>query len=454
MTAGRIFPPLRPYQREVAAAVLESVRRRQGLSFSVEIARQGGKNEVSARIELNVLARCRRMAVTSIKAAPTFEPQALISLQRLWDRVEQAGLVGMASKEGANSVRLGRARQLFLSAEPSSNIVGHTADLLLEIDEAQDVDIDKFDKELQPMAAASGATTVFYGTTWDDGSLLERARQAHLAAERRDGIRRHFEFDWTVVAESRPAYGNFVRQQEARLGAEHPMFLTQYCLRTLPGAGRLLGPNQLTLLQGAHSALDAPLAGETYVAGLDVAGEAQAGVEGHDATVLTVGRVVAAPEPHGQGTVEVVRHYAWTGVAHTSLHQALVALLSDWHVARVVVDATGIGEPVAAFLARTLGASRLVATKLSAESKSRLGYGLLAAVNGGRLRLYAGDAPELRECRRQLESCRVAYRSNQTMRFYVDERDGHDDYVVSLALAVAASAEAGPRAARGWLRDE
>jgi hypothetical protein len=40
------------------------------------------------------------------------------------------------------------------------------------------------------------------------------------------------------------------------------------------------------------------------------------------------------------------------------------------------------------------------------------------------------------------------------MRFYVDERDGHDDYVVSLALTVAAAPEAGPRPARGRVRDE
>ena len=85
-------------------------------------------------------------------------------------------------REGGNSVRLGRARQLFLSAEPSSNVVGHTADLLLEMDEAQDVDAEKFDKELRPMAASTGATTVFYGTAWDDASLLERARQVAPSA--------------------------------------------------------------------------------------------------------------------------------------------------------------------------------------------------------------------------------------------------------------------------------
>lgn len=452
-----VFAPLRPYQREVARAVIESVRRRRGLSFSVEIARQGGKNEVSARIELAVLARCRRMAVTSIKAAPTFEPQARISLNRLWSLAQRAGLDGIAAREAGNCVRLGRARQLFLSAEPSSNIVGHTADLLLEVDEAQDVDIEKFDKELQPMAASSGATTVFYGTAWDDANLLERARQAHVAAERRDGIRRHFEYDWTVVAASNPAYGRFVRGEEERLGTEHPLFLSQYCLRTLPGAGRLLGRNQLTLLRGAHAILDGPVVGETYVAGLDVAGEVGdsdrpegPSLGARDATVLTIARVVAA-DSRGEGSVEVVRHYAWTGVPHASLHGALVALLREWRVARVVVDATGIGEPVAAFLARALGSSRVEALKLSAESKSRLGYGLLAAVNGGRLRLYAGAAAELAECRRQLERCRATYRPNQTLSFYVDERDGHDDYVISLALTVAAARDAGPRRATGRL---
>ena len=48
---------LRPYQLEAGHAILDSVRRRRGLSFSVEIARQGGKNELSAQIEANLLCR-------------------------------------------------------------------------------------------------------------------------------------------------------------------------------------------------------------------------------------------------------------------------------------------------------------------------------------------------------------------------------------------------------------
>jgi hypothetical protein len=440
--------PLRPYQAEVRRAVLASIDANAGRSFSVEIARQGGKNELSAHIELELLLRHRESAVTLIKAAPTFDPQARISLDRLWDRLLEAGLKPWAALENGNSVRLRRARQLFLSADAGSNVVGHTADLLLEIDEAQDVSPDKFDKEFAPMAAARAATTVFYGTAWDDAGLLERMKQAHLAQERRDGIRRHFEYDWQVVARSNPAYARYVADQRDALGEDHAMFQTQYCLRALPGAGRLLSPTQLTLLRGAHARLDGPVAGETYVGGLDVAGEATPAspAAGHDATVLTVGRVA---EGEGGPSLEVVAHYAWTGAGHAALHTSMVSLVREWRLQRLFVDATGIGEPLASMLASALGSARVLGVKLTAESKSRLGYGLLTAVSGGRLRLYAGADAEALECRRQLERCRAAYRPNGTLRFFVDERDGHDDYVVSLALAVAAAGTGGPRRARG-----
>jgi Terminase RNaseH-like domain len=458
MSGASLNSPLRWYQREAARAILDSVLRGRGLSFSVEMSRQGGKNELSARVELYLLLAYLNESVTSIKAAPTFDPQCLISRDRLWDRLRDARLLRWAVREGANKVRLGRARQLFLSAERGSSIVGHTASLLLEIDEAQDVDIEKFDKELQPMTASTGATTVFYGTAWDDANLLERAKHTHLAAERRDGVRRHFEYDWQDVAGVIPDYGKHVAKERERLGPEHPLFLTQYCLRTLPGAGRLLGTNQLALLQGAHRALEAPIAGETYVAGLDVGGEDANGfadrsperVFDHDATVLTIARVLPVETEAGEHAIEVVRHYAWSGAPHTALHASLVALVKEWRVRRLAVDATGIGEPVAAFLAAALGKNRVQARKLTAESKSSLGYGLLEAINTGRLRLYAGAESELVECRRQLERCRAAYRANQSLSFHVDASDGHDDYVVSLALAVAA-AGAAPlnRAARG-----
>jgi hypothetical protein len=151
----------------------------------------------------------------------------------------------------------------------------------------------------------------------------------------------------------------------------------------------------------------------------------------------------------------VVRHYAWSGARHVDLYGALVSLLREtWRVRRLVVDATGIGEPVAAFLAQALGPSRVEGLKLGAASKSSLGFALLAAVNSGRLRLYdGGGSRELQDCLYQLQRCRAVYRPNGVLSFFVDPADGHDDYVISLALLVAAAAAGRPRPARGRLQD-
>jgi len=456
-----IIPPLRPYQQRIARAVLRSALGGNGLSFSVLIARQGGKNELSAQIELALLLAAHRRAVESVKCAPTFEPQCRISLRRLWQRLGSttlAGHGGPAALEGANTVRLGDARQRFLSAEPGASVVGHTAHLLLEVDEAQDVDLDKFDKEFRPMAATTNATTVFYGTAWDDRCLLAQARERHLELTRRDGIQRHFEVGWQEVAAHNVAYAAFVTAEKERLGEDHPLFQTQYLLRTLAGAGRLFSPAALALLCGSHPRLAGRPASETpgvlYVGGLDVGGETLPGARREaDSTVLTIARVLPAaagelvPEP----AIEVVAHYAWQGTGYTELCRAVAALVREhWRLQRLVVDATGVGEGLAATLAALPRGPEVVRLRLSQQRKSHLGYAVQAAAAGGRLRLYAGDgSAEARTARRQLEAARAVYRANRTLAFDVDPAEGHDDYLVSLALAVEAASGLTPLTATG-----
>ncbi len=465
------MPRLRAYQCEAGRAVLESVFQCRGRAISVQIARQGGKNELSAQIELLLLTAAGHGGDV-IKCAPTLHPQLQVSRHRLWTRIGQAGLRNVARLE-PDAVRLGDARVLFLSAGPQSNVVGHTAGLLLEVDEAQDVDAVKFDREFRPMAAATDATTVYYGTPWDESTLLERAKQAHLEAERRDGIRRHFEYDWQAVAACNPAYARFVEGERERLGATHPIFLTQYCLKLIAGGGRLLTAAQRAQLNGEHGRLARPAAGEAYAAGLDLAGGDDGGQPGRvvwpadgatgtvrpapsrrDASVLTVGRIVLPPHDAlvQEPRVEIVEQVAWTGEPHETLLPRLIDLLRDvWRVARVAVDATGLGETAARLLAQALGEERVQAVKFSAERKSQLGFGLLAAVNGGRLKMYRGDgSPEQREFWRQCERARATYRANRTMNFFVDPAEGHDDYLMSAALLVEASRDTPrPRVASG-----
>jgi hypothetical protein len=136
METSAAAPALHPYQQQIVEAVTDSIRNGRGLTFSVEIARQGGKNELSAWLEIGLLMAFRKMPANIIKCAPTFEPQAMISLRRLCDRLDMVGFSGHYAVEAGHIVRFGLARAIFLSAEASANVVGNTADLLLEVDEA------------------------------------------------------------------------------------------------------------------------------------------------------------------------------------------------------------------------------------------------------------------------------------------------------------------------------
>lgn len=448
------LPFLRPYQGTAGLAVLRRVFRREGGSVSIEIARQGGKNELSAQIELLLFMARIRAGGTIVKCAPTFEPQARISMRRLRSRLVESGLSFLVRSEGG-TVRFGNATAQFLSAEPTANVVGHTADLLLEADEAQDIDAETFDRAFRPMAASTNAPVVFYGTPWGANSLLEQAKAANLSAERADGVRRHFQFDCNVVAEEAPAYCAYVDEERARLGERHPLFRTQYLLEVVHDAGRLLDGAALAQLDGEHERRSTPIAGERYVAGLDLAGaatEEQDGARDRDWTVLTIARL--APGGEGGPRIEVVEHQAWQGVAT----EPLLATLADrlrrvWRVRRLAVDATGLGGPIAELLTARVGRSTVEAVTFTAERKSRLGFTLLAAVHSGRLRLYRMDgSAEWAECRRQLELARAVYRESRLMQFHVEPSEGHDDYLMSLALAVwAARYEGGERTARGRL---
>ncbi|OGO30064.1 MAG: hypothetical protein A2Z29_06545 [Chloroflexi bacterium RBG_16_56_11] len=451
---------LRPYQREAANAILDSVFGGKGLTFSIEIARQGGKNELSAQLELLLLTLNMGEAKNLIKCSPTFKPQTVISMIRLKDRLNNAGFEGIWTAEMGYIVRLGNARAIFLSADASASVVGNTAHLLLEIDESQDVSKEKYTKEFKPIGATTNVTTVHYGTAWDDSTLLEEVKQTNLELERRDGVRRHFRYDWEEVARHNPDYLAYVMGEKERLGADHPLFMTQYRLLPIHGGGGFLSAQQRAQLQGDHERMRRCREGQMYVAGIDIAGEKEGGggealATGNtkrDSTVVTIGEVEFPPnyEIDREPRIKIVEHYCWTGKRHTEVYGQLVDILKNvWRCRRVVVDATGMGEPVSAFLRKALG-SRVTPFTFTQKSKSELGFNLLAVVNAGRIKVYKGDgSEEYQEFWQEMEKARSQYRPSQTMNFYVDPAQGHDDFLMSLALAAEAAKNYEVRSAIG-----
>jgi len=105
-------------------------------------------------------------------------------------------------------------------------------------------------------------------------------------------------------------------------------------------------------------------------------------------------------------------------------------------------------------LRKELG-SRVKPFTFTQKSKSDMGFELLSFANSGRLKLYKQDgSKEYKEMMFQLEKAKAQYRPNQTMNFYVDPSEGHDDFLMSLALVAEGARDFSPRTAKGGLRDE
>ncbi len=452
LVAGR---PLRRYQLAPARAIVDSVLHRRGLTFAVVMSRQAGKNETSAQVEAYLLCRFMRRGGTIVKAAPTYAPQLAISQLRLEAVLANAWTARSARRQG-RALRLGQARCSFLSAQPGANVVGATADLLLECDEAQDVDPAKWDRDFAPMGAATNVTTVFWGTVWTSTTLLARRVRALRTLEAADGIRRVFYTPWPEVAAELPAYRRYVEREVARLGPDHPLIRTQYALVEVDGQVGLFPPERRQHMRGDHPRRRGPRTGARYVITIDVAGEATDPRPGataadplRDATALTVYEIDAACDRdalpgralRALPVYRVVDRRVWTGVPQTALYAEIVDLTrAVWRARRLVIDATGLGAGLASFLRRALGETVVVPFVFTAQSKSDLGWAFVALCDTGRFKDHAPDgSPEQDLFWRQVEAAQgeIANGPGRRLRWSVPDPAVHDDLLVSAALIAA-----------------
>lgn len=462
---------LRSYQAgPVTAAAAMVVGRARG-NHSVPHAqlwlfsRQSGKDEALAQLLAWLLLRYHRRGGEIVVALPSWRPQGLVARERLRAVLAAPRLSALLAaleltpQVSGSSVALGRAKVRYASAGPSANVRGLTASLLLVANEAQDIRPDRWDSAFAPMAASTGAPTLYLGTPWDADSLLARELRYLSALEQEDGRRRVWRVPWTVVARTLPAYGLHVEERMAQLGAGHPFIRTEYCLEELAGQSRLFPPERLALVRGTHAGLVAPRAGERYALLVDVAGEDEASEEEiradptlrRDATALTVVRIVPGERPR----YEAVWRARWIGVRQVRQYEELVRLARAWRAERVVVDATGIGAGLASFLRQTLG-DRVRPIVFTPRVKSELGWGFVGLVESGRYRDYAVGAetpPDLAALSEaflsELASLKavVAPGPGRLLRWWGEP---HDDLAVSAALTTLLDDEDWrPRLARG-----
>jgi hypothetical protein len=188
---------------------------------------------------------------------------------------------------------------------------------------------------------------------------------------------------------------------------------------------------------------------EFYIAGCDIGGEEdrtkpgeEMKVNKRDSTVITIARVglneLMLP------SVEVIHQYWWTGMEFLEQYGMIVELCSVWGIRKMVIDRTGLGSMISSMLQNKLGEDRVVPFNFTRPSKSELTFQFLGLVNSGRLKIYAPDEapPEIyEECWKQLRLARYSIPGEGLLNMMVSPSDGHDDFLISIALCTEAIRE-------------
>ena len=381
--------PLYDYQVEPLDALVQSVLYRRGREFLLVFPRQSGKNEAAAHLQVYLLNVLQRVGGNIVFAA--VGDGIGRAARRLDQRLDNSWNRGIWQK-GANPPRrcLGEACVVFVSSHQQAHSRGETAHWLLIVDELQEQEPAHIEAVFTPMRAAENATALYLGTVrtrhdalWrkkesagPTGSAGRRATRLHGVARRRDG--------------GQSALRRFSQQTgSSNMAGSTPPFAAEYFLEPLDADGALFPARRQALMQGRYPRQRAPLPHAHYVATIDVAGQDEAandpggpachprpGLHGGDdlRTVAAAPRRTPAPGPVYQAVDIFVdqgsRHFEETP-GQPRLADRLAAFLELWRVRPVVVDATGVGEGLAGWLAATLGAGRVAALQVQPPQQGR-----------------------------------------------------------------------------------
>ena len=366
--------PLRGPQAHVIKLVEKHVARHDGEVMSVRQARQTGKNEISAVLHRRHLWRRQNhnAAQIWIRTAPTWKPQITNSKKRLREllALTSANTIKYPlfngirlEKEEGYIWRVGNASVEFISSGPNANVVGGTANVALDMDEAHKVTPEKFDEDFAPMAANTSAAIILWGVAADGLDLISFYHEHNKSIGRED---LNIDLPCDIWMDGNPAYQKHVEARVKALGWDHPIIKTQYRLINVASEGRYLQPHHVrALFSGEHNREIKPDPNSTYQMLIDVAASSEQNVENAlegdadsqaDSTVVWIYKIMHTLTPSGiYPYVHIVNCYWYTGASIPAQERELKELIPFWRISKVTVDAIGVGRGLAESLKERFG---------------------------------------------------------------------------------------------------
>ena len=451
---------LRPYQRAFGYRIIESIALGDAEELTALWARQSGKSETLATVLAGAMVVLPKLAKAFPKHLDRFKNGLMVGVFAPVD--EQADIVfsrivGHLTSDRAVSVFAdpelderpdARSRILKLrsgsfcrrqTANPRAKIEGSSYHIIV-IDESQEADEQVVRKSIHPMLAAYAGTMVKIGTpAYTKGDFYKAIQLNKRRSTGRRSRQCHFEYDWKVVAKYNPSYAKFIAKEKLRLGEDSEEFQMSYSLKWQLERGMLITEDLLDYLAETSMPLVKSWWKSKVVVGIDPA-------RVKDSTVVTVCWVDwDHPDPAGYREHRILN---WLEIHNTdweSQYFEIMEFLENYDIIRVAVDAQGMGSAVADRLSRLIG-SRAEVLQLTSDSKNQADrWKHLIQLLQRQMLIYPGHshARRTRVWRRFRQQMSDAEKVMKGQFLLVtapeDERDAHDDYVDSLALATACS---------------
>lgn len=462
-----------PYQAQFAKRLIRSLLENDGEEITALFSRQSGKSETVSIISggcaviLPILANMP-MFLEDKRLTPyrnglmigIFAPalhQAQISFNRLkgymmTDSAQELFAdpeinVVFDTNNGQNIViRLANLNVssviTCMSASEGSNIEGKSY-MLIIVDEAQDVSNHKYLKSISPMGAFYNATKVLIGTpTTQKGfffDAIERNKHDYLQGIRK---RNHFEYNYEHVCKYNTNYAKYIAGEKRRLGADSDEFRLSYNLEWLFERGMFVNPEKFEAL--GETNMHRLLCGtaKDYIVGIDCGKKL-------DSTVVTVGEVnwdnpyivEQSSDPNVPDfviyDVAIVDWLELQGDNWDEQYYQIISYLRNFRVKKIVIDATGVGSPIADRLAANVDCE-VEPYVFSSTAKSALYKNYDMYIKQGHFHFPASEqvkeTKEYKNFINQHFDLQKSYSGQNMVCAHPDDRGAHDDYPDSSAL--------------------
>ena len=332
-----------------------------------------------------------------------------------------------------------------------SDIEAETFHLVIA-DEAQDVSGFKWRKSVVPMTTMTGGAKVLVGTANTIKSNFFNQIQTNKSRD--PDV--HFEVDYTIPSKHIEEYRESVEQAIVDMGIDSDEFRMAYRNQFIFERGMMLDPTVLDYAGSSSKGIiykqldlvDVYEGEMPVVMGIDVG-------KNIDSTVATAGEVDIYNPIELMGHIYYrVRILNWLALKGDTFDEQCPKLIMFMHrmsATHVVVDSTGVGDPLYDMLAKAMPHIDIERFKFSEPSKSEIYKQLLSAVNTKKILIPGGqratNSRELRDCIQQGGDMEKTWRG-QYMKCAAPNRKGaHDDYWDSMALMLRAANKVMPMAA-------